>query len=120
VAALAALDPEGHISFAVSDVGSKVTTLRALDQSGLLARFVSLEVSCGDACARVIAGSKNVGRLRKLAFWCEAGVSFTKASAVALSRAAGLGGLRDLSLCGEAGAVRGLRRDRRRWPARIC
>ena len=60
-----------------------------------------LELSCGDACARIIAGSKNVARLRKLVFWCDGGVSFTKASAVALARATGLGGLRDLSFCGD-------------------
>jgi len=100
-ATLAALDPEGRVTFAISDLGSKPGALRALDQSGLLAKVTALEVSCGDACARILAGSAHASRLRKLVLGCEKNVPFTKATASALSGAINLTALRELALYNE-------------------
>lgn len=110
--ALAALDPEAHVTFSISSFEIDPGQLRAFDKSGWLAKLSSLEVNCGDACARILAGSKHADKLRELSFGCggdDTNYAFTKAAAIALSRATGLSALRrlhiinDVEVCQEAG-----------------
>jgi hypothetical protein len=96
--ALAALDPQGRITLSIEDLTTSPAALRALDRSGLLARTVALAVTCGDACARVLARSTNTTGLRDLELDCDQNAPFTVKAAEALSRAAGLPALRKLGI----------------------
>ena len=97
LAALAALDPDLHVTFAVADLGIKPALLRALAQSGLLGKVSALGLRCGDACAQTIARSSHAGHLRKLDFGCEENVAFSWKTGAALARATSLSALRELS-----------------------
>jgi hypothetical protein len=107
---VAALDPAGRISFATAELDIGAGALRALDASGLLAKISTLDVNCGDACAKIIAKSPRAGRLREIVFGCEENTPFTKDTAVALAHASALGSLRrlvflnDVELC-KAGGI---------------
>ena len=110
LAALAALDPDVHVTFSISDLEIDPGRLRAFDKSGWLAKVSSLEITCGDACARILAGSTHTKRLRELSFACSDQGNFaaTKGTAIALARAA-LPALRrllflnDVEICQQSG-----------------
>jgi hypothetical protein len=96
--ALAARDPEGRITLSIQDLTTSPAAVRALDRSGLLARTVALAVTCGDACARLLARSANTTRLRGLELHCDQTAPFTVKTAKALSSATGLPALHKLAL----------------------
>jgi len=68
-------------------------------------------VTCGDACARILASSTHTKRLRELAFSCSDHENFasTKATAIAIARSTGLRALRkllfinDVEICQDSG-----------------
>jgi hypothetical protein len=101
LATVAALDAAGHVTFSISSLEIDPGRLRAFDKSGFLAKLSSLEVNCGDACARILAGSSHTERLREISFSCGGGETdypFTKATAIALARSTRLPALRRLLL----------------------